>query len=163
MVWKGVPQNIIISGPQTRLTWTYVLTTKIRLSFFISCEVKTGNFLFSVTKSVTKSVTSPLTPLHQGWCWGVCWGPHTGVHGGHGWSCHQLWPSLHSAPKGPESVVAGAVQSVKYNPSPAAAEPNTPEYTACPAGSISEERSYGIKAPAKGLIVYWLNCYKRKT
>lgn len=32
------------------------------------------------------------------------------------------------------------VQSVEYSPSPRGAEPNTPECSACPAGSISADR-----------------------
>ena len=88
-----------------------------------------------------KGVEGPLTPVHQDWCWGVCWGPHTGARGGHGWSGHRLWPSLRSAPAGPGSAAAGVVQSARCNPSPAAAEPSTPEYIVCPAGSISEGRA----------------------
>lgn len=92
----------------------------------------------------------PLTPARPDWRRGVCWGPHTGARGGHGWSCRQLWPSLRCAPTGPRPAAAGVEQSAKYNPSPTAAGPHTPEYTACPAGSISEERSHG-KGPSRNI------------
>lgn len=91
-----------------------------------------------------------LTPVHQGWCWGVCLEPHIGAHGDHGWSCHQLWPSLRSAPIDPEQTVGGVGLLAKCSPSPTTTGPSSSEYIACPADSISVDRTYSRK------MKYWL-------